>query len=91
MKTLIKICLLVIVSINLLSCMIQEPISVVAPQNNKTYEIEYLFEHDGCKMYRFRDGDYYVYFTNCKGEVSTVVNDSTQIRVIQKLKNQLPK
>lgn len=50
------------------SCMIQKPISKEPAQNNHNYQVEYLFEHDGCKVYRFRDGTYYVYFTNCNGE-----------------------
>lgn len=38
--------------------------------NNKDYEIEYLFEHNGIKMYRFYDRTRYHYFTN-KGETIT--------------------
>lgn len=29
------------------------PIQNKAPQNNDTYTISYLFEHDGVKVYRF--------------------------------------
>ena len=88
MKTLVKSVLFIIVSFNLTSCMIQKPISVAAPENNKSYEIEYLFEHEGCKMYRFKDGASYIYFSNCNNDVTHVVNDSVQIKVIDKSKSQ---
>jgi len=41
--------------------------------------VDYLFEHDGCKVYRFYDRGNYVYFTNCRGE-AIVKTDSTEIR-----------
>lgn len=91
MKTLAKSIFFIILSFNMISCMIQEPISVAAPENNKTYEIEYLFEHDGCKMYRFMDKGTYIYFSNCNNDVTHVVNDSVQIRVIDKSKRKLSK
>ena len=31
---------------------------------NKEITIDFLFEHEGIKMYRFSDGGYYRYFTN---------------------------
>jgi hypothetical protein len=43
--------------------------------NNKEYKVSYLFEHDGCKVYRFYDHGTYIYFTNCEGE--TMQADST--------------
>lgn len=66
----------------LYSCTIQRPITEAPPANNKTYEVSYLFEHDGCKVYRFYDQGHWVYFTNCKGEVTSVKADSTQERVV---------
>ena len=50
-------------------------------QNNDTYTISYLFEHDGVKVYRFYDMGNYVYFTT-KGEVTSINNDSTAQRTI---------
>lgn len=66
----------------LASCMVQQPISKEPAQNNQDYKVEYLFEHEGCKVYRFKDGSYYVYFTNCNGEAiartdSTAIKNST--------------
>ena len=55
------------------------PLQTKESENNRTYEVDYLFEHDGCKVYRFYDRGNYVYFTNCKGE-AIVKTDSTEIR-----------
>ena len=57
----------------------QVPLQGGASENNRTYQVDYLFEHDGCKVYRFTDHGYYVYFTNCRGE-AIVKLDSTEIR-----------
>ena len=32
------------------------------------YEIEFLFEKDGCKMYRFNDNGRFIYWSNCNGK-----------------------
>jgi hypothetical protein len=61
--------------------MVQIPIKEEAPKNNNTYNVSYLFEHDGCKVYRFLDNGNYVYFTNCKGNVTSVAKDSTKAQV----------
>ena len=31
------------------------------------FEIEFLFEKDGCKIYRFYDVGRYIYWSNCSG------------------------
>lgn len=36
--------------------------------NNPEFTVDLLFEHEGCKVYRFQD-DGSKYFTNCKGSV----------------------
>jgi hypothetical protein len=70
------------------ACAIPHPISKVPAENNKDYNVEYLFEHEGCKVYRFLDhnktGSYYVYFTNCNGTAvartdSTAVSNNTSV------------
>ena len=70
------------------ACAIPHPISKVPAENNKDYNVEYLFEHEGCKVYRFLDhnktGSYYVYFTNCNGTAvartdSTAVSNNTTV------------
>lgn len=64
------------------SCMIQEPISTKAPANNETYQVDFLFEYDGCKVYRFQDRGNYIYFSNCGNETTSVINDSTFIKSV---------
>lgn len=38
--------------------------------NNPSFNLELLFEVDGCKVYRFVDGGRSRYFTTCQGSVS---------------------
>lgn len=67
-----------IVAAGLLSaCTFQEPISYRPAENNADYHVSYLFEHDGCKVYRFYDEGRYVYFTNVNSDVTVIPNDST--------------
>ncbi|WP_431213983.1 DUF4884 domain-containing protein [Puia sp. P3] len=37
----------------LAGCAVQHPISKQPAVNNHDYKVEYLFEHEGCKVYRF--------------------------------------
>lgn len=71
----------IIVAIGSTSCSVNEPLVRAKAQNNNTYQIDYLFEHDGCKVYRFQDDGRYVYFTNCTGDVTSVDNDSTETKI----------
>jgi hypothetical protein len=60
-------------------------ISEQKPINNPTYEVAYLFEYEGCKVYRFEDGKQSVYFTNCRGEAMTF--DTTSVIKNTTIKN----
>jgi Domain of unknown function (DUF4884) len=91
MKTLFKSLLILIVSCEFLSCTRQIPVSKVTPENNKTYQVDFLFEHDGCKVYRFRDYGNSVYFTNCNGDVTSIKSDTTEIRTINVIRNDAKK
>jgi hypothetical protein len=62
------------------SCTIQMPVSKGKAANNKDYEVAFLFEHDGCKVYRFEDGGQLIYFTSCNGETTRIQSDSTGTR-----------
>ena len=76
MKNIIKLFtfpLLTIIGFN--SCA-SIPLKVGESENNSTYTVSYLFEHDGCKVYRFYD-----YFTT-RGDVTSITNDSTAQRTI---------
>jgi len=68
------------------SCIFQRPVANMVPANNKTYNVSYLFEHDGCKVYRFYDQGHWVYFTNCKGDVTSISADSTHTRVVNNVR-----
>ena len=63
------------------SCSVKRPLVTEPAHNNQTYNVSYLFEHDGCKVYRFWDDGQYVYFTNCTGSTSTAQSDSTNVQV----------
>ena len=60
-------------------CITQRPITHELSHNNKDYEVDYLFEHDGCKVFRFFDRGNYIYFTTCRGE-AIAKTDSTEQR-----------
>ena len=38
--------------------------------HNGNYQVEFLFEKDGCKVYRFYDGRY-VYYSDCRGKIES--------------------
>lgn len=46
-----------------------------APEASATvgvgYQVDRLFTHDGCTVYRFEDGGYKRYFTRCDGAASS--------------------
>ena len=70
--------LLLVCNACLSSCVSQIPLTKEKPVNNSTYQVEYLFEHEGCKVYRFMDMGHYIYFTNCKGDVTSIESDSVR-------------
>ena len=81
MKTIIKLfipSLFILVGFN--SCA-SIPLKVGESENNSTYTVSYLFEHDGCKVYRFYDKGNYVYFTT-RGDVTAIKSDSAAQRTI---------
>ncbi len=56
------------------------PIYSKTPENNPAFKVEYLFEHEGCKVYRFEDKGNWVYYTNCQGEAIMQPDSSAAIR-----------
>ncbi|MCU4155433.1 DUF4884 domain-containing protein [Carboxylicivirga sp. A043] len=79
MKKLIYTICLIIIACFVHACTVQQPISYAPAENNADYQISYLFEHDGCKVYRFYDDGRYVYFTTINSDVTVIPNDSTVI------------
>lgn len=55
---------LIILSIFAAGCM--EKAETATQSGN--FELHFLFEHDGCKMYRFQDGTRWVYWSTCEGK-----------------------
>jgi hypothetical protein len=53
--------------------------------DKRSYMIKFLFEHEGCKIYRFYDWGW-VYFSNCNGETISKI-DSIETRTLNR-KNQ---
>jgi Domain of unknown function (DUF4884) len=91
MNTLTKTLLLVFSAVFFISCRTtRHPLTTAVPKNNATYQVDYLFEHDGCKVYRFFDAGHYVYFTNCTGDITSIKKDSTEARVINQIRNIQP-
>ena len=62
---------IIIISIALLALTACESNKVeeVKASSNQSYPVEKLFTVDGITVYRFRDNDRYVYFTNRTGDV----------------------
>ena len=81
MKTLTRLFILLFVMAGVSSCYTGIPLKQGKSENNRTYEVSYLFEHDGVKVYRFMDMGNYVYFTT-KGDVTSIKNDSTKERTV---------
>ena len=70
--------ILILMAIFATACYSQKPITHEPSRNNTDYKVDYLFEHDGCKVYRFYDRGDYVYFTTCKGETIAKTDSTTQ-------------
>jgi hypothetical protein len=43
---------------------------------NPAVPVSLLFEHEGCKVYRFADNGNYHYYANCKGSSVTTLTDT---------------
>lgn len=71
----------VILFFTLMSCYTGRPLKKGKAENNNTYTVEYLFEHEGCKVYRFYDEGTYIYFTNCTGNVTVASKDSSDSKI----------
>lgn len=82
MKTILNaIAGVLFLSLTACSSVVQLPVYTRNPVNNDSYKVSFLFEYDGCKVYRFLDNGQYIYFTNCKGDITTFTSDSTHTRI----------
>lgn len=48
------------------------------------FEVEFLFEQDGCRMYRFFDGQY-IYWSDCSGKVSYETSNGKTVSKMQSI------
>ncbi len=82
-KTFHSLPVLLLMPFVLSACIGPRSISVNKAHNNADYTVSYLFEHDGCRVYRFYDmwSGSYVYFTT-QGDVTSIPNDSTRQQTI---------
>lgn len=62
--------ILICISLCLIGACTKSPISV-EKTNNGDFKVEFLFEKDGCKMYRFYDVWQYHYFMTTSGHTET--------------------
>jgi ABC-type ATPase with predicted acetyltransferase domain len=68
--------LFVILTTTLVGCF-NEPQSIELAGKDNKFEVEYLFEKDGIKMYRFMDGSHYHYFTTNGETIGTQTSGKT--------------
>lgn len=69
-----KINLLVVVAACLALSGCYKAAEQVSPAGNGI-ALEKLFDHDGCTMYRFKDGMHMVYWSDCRGGTQYTTSD----------------
>ena len=67
MRAIASACMILIIVVTLAGC----NGNAVKSEKKGDYTVEFLFEQDGCKMYRFSDGGISHYFLTPAGEVIT--------------------
>ena len=65
----------VLVALGLLTGCSKDPVSSEST-NNPQVPVELMFEHEGCRIYRFHDGGRRHYFVRCRNEIAST--SSTQ-------------
>jgi hypothetical protein len=41
------------------------------PTSNSNFKVDFLFENEGCRVYRFVDADENIYYTHCGVQIQT--------------------
>lgn len=72
-RNLAKMLLVAVLFFSVTSCKEEAQSSV----QNGNFQLEFLFEQNGCKMYRFKDGGRYVYWSDCQGKTQSDYNTNT--------------
>jgi hypothetical protein len=78
-----KKALLIILVATMTGCF-NEPQSIELTGKDNKFQVEFLFEKDGIKMYRFMDGSHYHYFTSNGQTISTQTSGKTTYEEIIK-------
>ncbi|CAA2141587.1 hypothetical protein [Hyphomicrobium sp. ghe19] len=65
-----KILMVTLAAFILAGCDEPKDFIVASPADRGPYEVKFLLEHDGCKVFRFRDYEYR-YFVRCDGASSS--------------------
>lgn len=76
MKRLLVLPFLLLALVGADGCEDPRPVEAQTPTNNPEYKVDFLFEKDGCKVYRFGDAGRTHYFTNCEGNLETSWTES---------------
>lgn len=53
-------------------CSGEKPAQQTQPSTNAAIAVDMLFEHDGCRVYRFEDAGYNRYFARCGGQSASL-------------------
>lgn len=75
-KLLLVIILLITVLLTTVSCKKSEP-QATYHTSNKNYQVNKLFEHEGCTVYSFVDGREH-YYVRCKDREDSIISTFTQ-------------
>lgn len=71
MKKSILLALFLIISTLVSSC----AGDAIETERRGDYEVELLFNKNGCNIYRFKDAGYYIYWSDCRGEIKSTYYD----------------
>lgn len=64
--------LFIVVAVIVLAACTEKPLSTIQ-SNNPNYQVDKLFSHEGCDVYRFEDGGH-KYFVRCADKTSVSTN-----------------
>jgi len=70
-----KVLLFISIVLIVIACS-KKPLKTEQTENTE-FQVELLFIHDGCAVYRFKDAGRYIYYTDCRGKVEYSYNVST--------------
>lgn len=72
--------ILVVLALLTAACDDERKPLTIQQTSNPTYQVAYLFEQDGCRVYRFEDELRYRYFVTCAGSTSQQIQNGKTTR-----------